>query len=227
MTVENPAFYLCAGVSGAGCTTAVTNTYTEGLAQIGPTQFATRPLRHTERRGDQYYSVTEAVLEKAAQHIAIEDSIYGNRYGFFNPAIARIRRTIDGGRNVILNAENTHDEWQALLGDYPVVSLFFAPSDPLDALTRICLRAQQGNQPIDETGFAVRAESNKANVRRVTEFDYWIDTTSLSEVMPAIRAVFSVKNNCEHPRAVPTKESPDKVTRLITVYEQNTTQLLI
>lgn len=226
ITVENPAFYLCAGVSGAGCTTAVTNAYSEGLGQIGPTQFATRPLRPTERRGEQYYPVTESVLQKATPHIAIEDTRYGNRYGFFKPAIAHIRRMIDGGKNVILNAENTHEEWQALLGrEYPVVSLFFAPADPNEALTRIRFRAQQGKQSIDEHGFAIRAESNRSTVRRVTGFDYWIDTTNLFEVIPALRAVIIAEKNGAHPRAISTKENPNKITELITVYEQNTTQL--
>ena len=108
--VEYPTFFLCAGVSGAGCTTAVGKAQELGFARVGPTQFVTRQLRPSERRGDQYYSVTHEELNKVSYQIAIRDEIYGNTYGFFKPAIERIKKTLDAKYNVILNAENTPQE---------------------------------------------------------------------------------------------------------------------
>ena len=61
--VENPTFFLCAGVSGAGCTTAIAKIQELKLARIGPTQFVTRSLRPTERRGDLIQKYERSIQE--------------------------------------------------------------------------------------------------------------------------------------------------------------------
>lgn len=222
MSVKNPAFFLCTGVSGAGCTTAVNQSYIEGLANLSPTQFVTRLLRPTERRGDQYYPVTDIILERIPNQIAIEDKIYGNRYGFFKPAIERIRKTLDNGQNVISNAENTGKEWCQLLGsDYRVISLFFAPSDPEEAVRRIVARAKQGNQTMRSEELELRKQTNKQRVKGVFAFDYWIDTTVFEEIMPAVRTVIESESDGvikTHGRLISVKTGPKKIYELINGY---------
>jgi guanylate kinase len=222
MPVSNPAFFLCAGVSGAGCTTAIIQSNNEGLAQLGPTQFATRALRPTETRGVQYYPVTEAVLSKVPQQIALEDTIYGNRYGFFKPAIEKIRRALGNQHNVILNAENTPDEWRAALGDnYDVVSLFFAPSAPEEAIRRIIVRAEQGGQSIDPESLAIRRQTNTVSVKRAFACDYWIDSTTFEGIMPALKTVINNQNRGEsniHEQLISVRNDPDRIQALVQAY---------
>lgn len=65
----SPNFFVCTGVSGAGATTAVKQVEMDGYAEFGPPHFTTRPLRPSEKRGDQYYSVTRETLAKIPQQI--------------------------------------------------------------------------------------------------------------------------------------------------------------
>lgn len=195
MTVEHPTFFLCAGVSGAGCTTAIRQANIDGLTELGPAQYATRSLRPTETRGLQYYPVTHTVLEKIPKQIAIEDSMYGNRYGFFLPAIEKIRKTLNANKNVILDAANKPDEWRELLGvEYKISTIFFAPQDQIEAVKRIQLRAQQGGQVLLPEDIELRKVANSKSIERVVDFDYWLDTSDLTQVLPALKSIIETES---------------------------------
>lgn len=125
----NPTFFICLGTSGAGLSTAIREVTQTGLVRNPPTQFTTRPLRANEHHGEQYYPVTDEVLAKIPKQIVLEASMYGNRYGFFLPAVNQIKRILQT-ENIIIDSVNPKTDWQQVLPDHSLVSVFFAPQNP-------------------------------------------------------------------------------------------------
>lgn len=118
-----PTFYLCAGVAGAGCTTAVENLVQSGIVRAGPGQIVSRPARvgeiHAGRRDNrsaykQYYFVKPDKMEKTTSILKTYQEKYGNTYGFTATAVERIKRMLTTS-NVILDALGSKDDWQILL----------------------------------------------------------------------------------------------------------------
>ncbi len=192
---EIPNFFVCTGVSGAGATTAVKQIESEGYAQFGPPHFTTRPLRPNERSGDQYYSVTRETLAKIPQQIVLQKHLSNNEYGIFIPAVNSIRRKLDLGSNVILDSIHAPAEWKAALGaSYAFTSVFFAPRDPETAIQRIVRRAKQSNDTLLKQYLPVRIKEDARHILQIREYDYWIDTTDLEEIKPALIAAILTRS---------------------------------
>ena len=221
---KKPTVFLCAGVSGAGCSTACRNIQGLHLAEIAPPQFTTRPLRGIERRGEQYYSISANVLEKVPQQIAIKAERYGNTYGFFWPTIYLMRK-IAASKNIMVDAENSPEEWGNLLGTGTnLISLFFAPKDPSIAGSRVIERANRTGDVISKEELRRRLSTNAFSIERVLMFDYWIDSTDTSMVIPAVVSVIKTHSyNVEeyHPRAIKVQEKPEAINQLIVTYRQS------
>ena len=215
----NPTFFVCSGTSGAGLSTAITQIVAAGLVRKPPTQFVTRLLRPNEERGDQYYSVTDAILEKIPQQIVLEAALHGNRYGFFEPAVERIKKILQR-ESAIVDSANFKMEWANILDGQNIISIFFAPSDPKISLERIVLRARNSGAIITKEELLKRAMSNASSVRRISEFNYWINTTEFSTVIPDLASIinFHGYRSGIPPSAVLISENKSQISLLMNSY---------
>ncbi|MEK9143495.1 MAG: hypothetical protein AAB481_02620 [Patescibacteria group bacterium] len=227
-----PTFYLCAGVAGAGCTTAVENLVKSGIARAGPGQIVSRPARaeeiHAGRKDNrnaykQYYFVKADKMEKTKPILRTYQEKYGNTYGFTSTAVEKIKIMLTTS-NVILDALGSKDDWQILLGNKPLVMLYFAPENLALTGDRLRLRMQAQNGKINETEFILRLKANARNIGdEIGKYDYWIDTTDLNEVVPAVTSVIALTSYGEtsllHPRVVSISENAARIDQLIGDYQ--------
>lgn len=230
--ILKPTFYLCAGVAGAGCTTAVENLVTSGIVRAGPGQIVSRPARageiHAGRRDNrnaykQYYFVKPDKIEKTTSILKTHQEKYGNTYGFTSTAVEKIKIMLTTS-NVILDALGSKDDWQILLDNKPVVMLYFAPENLALTEDRLRFRMKAQNGKINETELVLRLKANAINIRdEIEKYDYWIDTTDLNEVVPAVTSVITLTSFGEkpplHPRAISIAENSAVINKLIGDYQ--------
>lgn len=230
--ILRPTFYLCEGVAGAGCTTAIESLINLGIVRAGPGQIVSRPPRigeiHAGRNDNpnaykQYYFVKPEKMEKTKSILRTYQEKYGNTYGLTQLAVEKIKTMLTTS-NVILNALGSKDDWQRLLDNKPVVMLYFAPESLALTEDRLRLRMKAQNGKIDETELTLRLKANVKNIRdEIGNYDYWIDTTDLNEVVPAVTSVIILTSFGEksqlHPRAISIPENIDVINRLIGNYQ--------
>lgn len=230
--ISRPTFYLCEGVAGAGCTTAIENLIKLEIVKAGSGQIVSRAARKGEihaGRSDnlsvykQYYFVKSDKMEKTKSVLRIHQEKYGNTYGFTQTAIEKIK-TILTTSNVILNALGLKDDWQRLLDNKPVVMLYFAPESLALTGDRLRGRMLAQNGKIDEKEFVSRLRANVRNIKNeIKNYDYWIDTTDFNEVVPAVISVIALTSFGEkarlHPRVIPIPENVGVIDKLISDYQ--------
>lgn len=230
--ILRPTFYLCAGVSGAGCTTAVESLIKSGIVQTGPGQIVSISARKGEihaGRSDnpkaykQYYFVKPEKIERTKSVLRIHQEKYGNTYGFTQTAVEKIR-TMLLTSNVILDALGSKDDWQTLLDNKPVVMLYFAPENLALTEDRLRARMQTKDGKIDETELASRLRANTKNIsQEIRKYDYWVNTTNLDEVVPAVTSIITLTSLVEkiqlHPNIISVPENAPLIDELIKNYQ--------
>lgn len=230
--ILRPTFYLCAGVAGAGCTTAVESLVKSGIVQAGPGQIVSRSARkgeiHAGRRDNpsaykQYYFVKPEKIEKTKPVLRIHQEKYGNTYGFTQAAVEKIKTMLTTS-NVILDALGSKDNWQTLLDNKPVVMLYFAPESLTLTEDRLRFRMQTQNGKIDETELILRLKANARNIgQEIKKYDYWINATDLDEVVPAVTSIITLTSFGEkiqlHPSAISIAENDPIIDKLIKNYQ--------
>lgn len=126
--------------------------------------------------------------------------------------------------NVILDALGSKDDWQILLDNKPVVMLYFAPENLALTEDRLRFRMKAQNGKINETELVLRLKANAVNIRdEIEKYDYWINTTDLNEVVPAVTSVITLTSFGEkpplHPRAISIPENVAVINKLIGDYQ--------
>ena len=223
---KNPTLFLCNGTSGAGLSTAIDGITKLGLATKPATQFTTRALRPNERRGDQFYSVPLEALDKIPGEVSLKAENYGNTYGFFHPGVRKMRKLLVT-QNIILDALNSRQEWQTVLGENTkIITVYFAPSSPDISLQRIIMRSEQTGFKLSSEELAIRIAGNSDNISKVREFDYWLDTTNLESVLPTLRSIiYYYSFGLEVlPLATSVISNPDLIENLISNFLLSTSE---
>lgn len=227
-----PTFYLCAGVAGAGCTTAVENIARFRIALPGPGQVVSRIARageiHAGNRNNpneykQYYFVKPDKMKRVKTILTTYREKYLNIYGFTPAAVEGIRKTL-ATANVIIDALGSKSDWQMLLDDKPVVMLYFAPDNLESTRDRIRNRMNVAGRRIDEAELTDRVKANAINIgQEIRAYDYWIDTTDFDSVVPAVRSVIALSSYGEvgplHPHVISISENPARIDKLIRDYQ--------
>lgn len=218
-----PTLFLCMGTSGAGLSTAIESVTKLGVASSPATQFTTRNLRSNEKHGEQYFSVPTNTLDKIPGQIALRAELYGNIYGFFYPGIQKMRRMLES-QNVIVDSISTREEWRAVMGgNVNIVSIYFSPNSPVISMERIISRAKKnGAEPTTEE-LSARMLGSSQNIRRIKEFDYWLDTTNFETVLPILQSVIrfhSFGSNIP-PAAIQVISNHDLIENLIKKFSDN------
>lgn len=218
----NPTLFICLGLSGAGVTTVISQLSELGFAESAPPQFVTRRLRPDEKFGEQYFPVTTEILSRIPNQIAFQSEYYNNQYGFFHPAIKRIERTLGTGRNLIVDSGDLPSIWREVVDpQFPIVSIFFAPQDPIICINRIVLRAQRIGQPLSIEDLVARAIDNSKNIAKIKEYDYWVDTTEFTDILPVTRSIIeahSIHSRFKHPKAIVIQENLDRMVQLVKAF---------
>lgn len=218
-----PTLFLCNGTSGGGLSTAVEAVTKLGIASKPATQFTTRSLRPNEKHGDQFFSVSHETLSKIPSQISLKAENYGNTYGFFYPGIHKMRGILER-QNIIIDALNTREEWQTVLGENTrVVTIYFAPASPMLSIVRVINRAKQTGAQLTKEELTARIQGNAQNIERIRGFDYWIDTTNFDDVLPALQSVIRYHSFGSEliPLAIPVVSNPDLIANLITNFSSN------
>jgi len=215
----NPTFFICSGTSGAGLTTALKEIVSTGLVNEPPAQFVTRQLRPNETRGEQYFPVNDEILSRIPQQIVLEATLYGNRYGFFKPAIEKLKKTLQK-KNIIIDSVNTKKEWVNTLGDYSVISIFFAPKNPLVSLSRMLQRARDTGAVITKGEVATRVSDSANSVSEINGFDYWVDTTHFDSIIPDLTSIITYHSfgSDQKPSAIKVADSEEVIAQFIKAY---------
>lgn len=217
-----PTFYIFKGISGAGCSTAIDRMVALGLLHLAPPEFTTRPLRPNEKWGDKHHPVSMEQLNSVRYQIAISELQYGNEYGFFLPAINRIRSRLDKGLNIVVDSGEPPSKWHQILGsNYPIVSIFFAPRNPLAAIDRIVSRAKKSNDSKIDEYLLPRAAENSKIVKKAIDFDFWVDTTDLTEVLTNVQAIVEATSYGKTDIGLDQfryRNNPDRTQELIQAY---------
>jgi guanylate kinase len=219
----HPTLFLCMGVSGAGLTTAMAKAKALGLAQEPAAQYTSRPLRPSETWGVEYNSVPRAVLSKIPQQVAISQELYGNQYGYFKPAIRLIQKCL-AKDNVILDTVQHKPDWEELLGNEAnIVSIFFAPNHPVIALHRMIARAERSGARLSVEEVKTRVAGSRERLKDIDKYDYWLDTTDLDMIFPALTSIIQHHSFGAHsmPHAIPVSSEPHHIERLIRQYNTN------
>ena len=205
-----PTLFICFGLSGAGLTSVINELCDSGLAKSAPSQFVTRRLRPSEKFGDQYYPVTNEILAKVSRQIALQSEYYGFKYGFFHPALKRIERALDSGRNVIIDSGNSVSDWRELINNqFPIISIFFSPQNPFICIDRIVLRTQRLGQALSIEDLITRAIGNSQNIAKIGNYDYWVDTTEFVNIFPVTKSIIKIHSFDsinKHPKITVVKE---------------------
>lgn len=220
---ETPTFYVFKGVSGAGCSTAIDRMVELGLVQLSPPEFTTRALRPGEVKGRRHHPVTKSQLDKVRRQIAVVEELFGNEYGFFKPAIRRMQAML-ASQNVVIDSNTPPQVWKQVIGDYPLVSVFFAPQDPRFAIDRIVSRATQQQDQSFRESLLVRAQDNVKIMEGIRHFDYWVDTTHLASVFSAVESIIRATSFGVNPEAIEslridTAQGSETANRLVESYQ--------
>lgn len=221
-----PTFYVFKGVSGAGCSTAIDEMVKKGLVQLSPPEFTTRPLRPDEVKGHRHHSITKQQLDMVRHQVSTLEPLFGNEYGFFKPAIRKMQKVL-ASRNVVVDSNTPPQVWQEVIGNYPIISVFFAPQNPRSAIDRIVSRATKQQDPRVNEYLLVRAQDNVKIMQGIHNFDYWVDTTTLETVFPTVEAIIhgtSYSGNLGHIQQfrINTGSGLDTAEELISRYEDPT-----
>ncbi len=218
-----PTLFLCTGTSGAGLSTAIENVTKLGAVCKPSTQFTTRNLRPNEKHGEQYFSVPINMLDKIPGQIALRAKLYNNIYGFFYPGIHKMRRMLES-QNVIVDSLNTREEWRAVMGDNAnIVSIYFSPNSPVISMERIISRAKGTGAELTRKELSTRMLDSSQYIKRIKEFDYWLDTTNFNDVLPILQSIIdyhSFGNNIP-PMAILVNSSHDLIENLIKKFSDN------
>jgi len=160
-------------------------------------------------------------MDRTREMLILYKEKYHNTYGFTSTAVERIKRTLEN-TNVIIDALGSKNDWSVLLNNKPIVMLYFAPNSLELTEDRMRKRMQSQSGKINKNDLITRTKANAENIHRdIGNYDYWIDTTDLSQVVPAVTSVIratSYGGKNAHPRVVSIVENPVRINQLIEGY---------